>query len=245
MATVTKKQYEGMFLVDTAIASADWGGIIADIEAILKKAEAEIISIRKWDERRLAYDVQKKSRGTYILAYFRCDGTKIQGVEKTVQLSERIMRVLILNADHMTQEDIDKDTPATKAEKSIEQRKAAEQEKIAEQAETKAKAKAEAEAEAKAEVEVEAEAEVATGVVVGEAGPAETTVDAEVPVESEVATQTADSTEPVSEQTEDIAQAKDVAQTEDIAQSKPANEPSESEDVEAAQDASDEPKSVQ
>jgi small subunit ribosomal protein S6 len=112
-----KKMYEGMFLVDSARAGADWDGIIAAIKKILERAEAEIVSIRKWDDRRLAYEIKHVARGTYILVYFRADGEYIQGIEKAVQLSEKILRVLILSAEHMTVEDIEKETPATKVEK--------------------------------------------------------------------------------------------------------------------------------
>ncbi len=126
METVAKnKLYEGMFLIDSSQAGADWDGIIAAIRTILEKAEAEIDSIRKWDERRLAYDIKGKSRGTYILSYFRVDGGKIQDIERSVRLSEKIMRVLILSAERQRPEDIEKDTPATKVEMEKEKRKAA------------------------------------------------------------------------------------------------------------------------
>lgn len=126
MKTVaTNKLYEGMFLVDSALAGADWDGIIAAIRAILERTEAEIVSIRKWDDRRLAYEINRKTRGVYILCYFRVDGEKIQDIEKAVQLSEQIMRVLILSAEQLTAEDIGKDTPATKVEKEKEKRKTA------------------------------------------------------------------------------------------------------------------------
>ncbi len=126
METVAKnKLYEGMFLVDSSKAGADWDGIIAAIRTILEKAGAEIVSIRKWDDRRLAYDIKGKSRGTYILSYFRVDGGRIKDIEKAVRLSEKIMRVLILSAERLSQEDIEKDTPATKAEMEKEKRKVA------------------------------------------------------------------------------------------------------------------------
>ena len=115
-----KKLYEGMFLVDSAKAASDWDGINTAIKRILDRAKAEIVSIRKWDDRKLAYDIKGTSRGTYLLCYFRVDGRQIQGIEKAVQLSEKIIRVLILNTDQMTQEDIEKDTPAAKAEKEQE-----------------------------------------------------------------------------------------------------------------------------
>jgi len=118
LETETKnKLYEGMFLIDSALTGADWDGIIAAIRTILEKVEAEIVSIEKWDDRRLAYDIKRTSRGTYILSYFRVDGEKIQDIEKSVRLSEKIMRVLILSADHLSQKDIEKDTPAAKLEK--------------------------------------------------------------------------------------------------------------------------------
>lgn len=118
MKTVAKKNlYEGMFLVDSAEAGTDWDGVTASITRILEKAKAEIVSVRKWDDRRLAYDIRGVSRGTYILTYFRVEGREIENIEKAVQLSEKLIRVLILNAEHLSAEDIEKDTPAAKTEK--------------------------------------------------------------------------------------------------------------------------------
>ena len=115
--TAEKKLYEGMFLVDSARAASDWDGVNAAIKKILEKAKAEIVSMRKWDDRKLAYNIRGVERGTYILCYFKADGQKIQGIEKAVQLSEKIIRALILSTEQMTKEDIEKDTPAVKAEK--------------------------------------------------------------------------------------------------------------------------------
>ncbi|MBN2180537.1 MAG: 30S ribosomal protein S6 [Sedimentisphaerales bacterium] len=113
------KLYEGMFLIDSALAASNWDDINNAIKTILEKAGAEIVSTRKWDDRKLAYEIKGKSRGTYILCYFRVAGDKIAEIEKAVRLSEQIMRVLILSAEKMTTEDIEKETPATKAEKQI------------------------------------------------------------------------------------------------------------------------------
>ena len=115
-----KKLYEAMFLVDSGKAASDWDGVNAAINKILDRAGAEIVSMRKWDDRRLAYDIKRTSRGTYMLCYFKAEGQKIQGIEKDVQLSENVIRVLILSTEQMSQEDIERETPATKAEKDKE-----------------------------------------------------------------------------------------------------------------------------
>jgi small subunit ribosomal protein S6 len=115
LETGVKKLYEGMFLIDSAEAARDWDGIIELITKMLTKVDAEIVSIRKWDERPLAYTIRRCARGTYILAYFRVDGRKITEIERDVVLSERIMRALILKGEDLTEADIAKDTPATRA----------------------------------------------------------------------------------------------------------------------------------
>ena len=118
MSTIVKKLYEGLFLVDSSEAAADWNGINDVIEKILARGDAEIVSSKKWDERRLAYDINGKSRGTYILTYFRGDPAKIGAIERAVQLSERIMRMLIVRTDKMSSEDMEKTPPGATTEKS-------------------------------------------------------------------------------------------------------------------------------
>ncbi len=118
MKTVTKNLYEAMFLVDSAQAAADWDGIVGLIRNILARADVEIVSLVKWADRKLIYPINHKSRGTYILCYFKADGEKIRDIERDVQLNERIMRVLILSVDKHRIEDMDKNAPKMSAESS-------------------------------------------------------------------------------------------------------------------------------
>lgn len=105
METATTKLYEAMFLVDSSLAGSDWDGVMATIKNILQRAQVEVLWLQKWGERKLAYEINHKARGTYILCYFRADGGRIRDIERDVRLSERIMRVLILRADkHMAEQ---------------------------------------------------------------------------------------------------------------------------------------------
>jgi len=112
LETGVKKLYEVMFLIDSAEAAKDWDGIIELVTKMLNKIDAQILSLKKWDERPLAYSIKRCGRGTYILAYFKADGRKITELERDVLLSERVMRALILRVDHLTEEDIAKQAAA-------------------------------------------------------------------------------------------------------------------------------------
>lgn len=105
-----KKQYEGMFLVSPAVGDGDKP--LEPVKRVLDRAEAEVIVCKKWDERKLAYEVGGQKRGTYVLSYFRCDGSRIADIERDVQLSEELLRVLILTAEDLTEEQMNKPTPS-------------------------------------------------------------------------------------------------------------------------------------
>lgn len=99
------REYEVMFLVSQA-AAADFNGLIEHINEIFTRSHAEVIAMKKWDERRLAYELDKQKRGVYILAYIRCDTRAVAAMERDCNLSERILRTMILDASHLTEDEM-------------------------------------------------------------------------------------------------------------------------------------------
>jgi len=90
------KTYEGMFILEPTIAAKEWDKAVGEIEKILKKYNATIISINRWGERKLAYPIKKKNRGTYVLTYFQLEPEAVSKIYSDCQFSEIIMRILIL-----------------------------------------------------------------------------------------------------------------------------------------------------
>lgn len=99
------KCYEAMFLLNQAEA-ADLGGVIDHLNTIFAKHNIELIAMKKWDERRLAYEIEKQKRGVFLLAYVRCHTSALSKLERETNLSERIMRVLVTKADHLSIEEM-------------------------------------------------------------------------------------------------------------------------------------------
>ena len=88
--------YEGMFLLDSAKVAASWDDAVRHVHDILAKHNAEIVASRQWDERRLAYPVEGHKKGTYLLTYFKTDGSELKEISADCRLSELILRELIL-----------------------------------------------------------------------------------------------------------------------------------------------------
>ena len=103
--------YEGMFLVPAGLG--DFQQAREPIDKVLARVEAEALSIKPWDERRLAYEINDHKRGLYILTYFKADPERIGEIEHECQLDEGILRVMILRRERLTDDNIGAETPAT------------------------------------------------------------------------------------------------------------------------------------
>ena len=94
--------YDAMFLVDSGDAAA-WGDLTKHVANIFTRNGAEIIGITRWDERKLAFTIKRRKRGTYVLAFFLLkSGAPLAEIERDASLSEKILRSIILRADHFT-----------------------------------------------------------------------------------------------------------------------------------------------
>jgi len=88
--------YEGLFLVDAVEAKRDWDAAVTHVKGILTKHGAEVLTNYKWDERKLAYTIHQHKRGAYYLAYFKADPQVITAIRRDCDLSEVVIRELIL-----------------------------------------------------------------------------------------------------------------------------------------------------
>jgi small subunit ribosomal protein S6 len=94
-------QYEGMFLLGPSGADAEKA--IAIVRGMVEKHGGQIQVIKKWDERKLAFEIGKQKRGTYIICFFKALGSAITPLERDVKLSEDVLRVLVTSADHLNE----------------------------------------------------------------------------------------------------------------------------------------------
>lgn len=95
-------QYEAMFLFP-ATGTMETQACLDIARTMVERHGGQIIVLKKWDERKLAYEMEKQKRGLYLLCYFRNDGSGITGLERDVRLSEQVLRVLITRADHVNE----------------------------------------------------------------------------------------------------------------------------------------------
>ncbi len=111
MATTTMHTYEAMFLIDSG--QENFEAACEPINRVLERNNAEVLATKLWEERRLAYEIKGRRRGTYVLVYFKMDPAEVVELENDAKLDEKILRVLILRNEDVTDEVLKAETPAT------------------------------------------------------------------------------------------------------------------------------------
>jgi ribosomal protein S6 len=113
-------QYEAMFLLGPVAGSAD--DVTALPKQIVESHDGKIMVIKKWDERKLSYELAGQKRGTFVVVFFTAPGSAVTQIERDVNLSEEILRVIVLKADHLSKEEmeaVEPQKPAPVEEKPI------------------------------------------------------------------------------------------------------------------------------
>ncbi len=100
--------YEGMFLLDNEVVRADWQKAKSVVADTLTKHGADVLTARRWNERKLAYPIKGRKRGTYLLAYYDISADGIEGLRRDLELSEAVTRYLLLRTDKVPECEIEK-----------------------------------------------------------------------------------------------------------------------------------------
>ena len=93
------RNYEIMFILSTQLSDDEKKAGVTLVEETLTKAGAVELKTEIWGDRKLAYPIKKKENGYYVLTLFQIDGTRLPEVEAKLNISESILKYMIVKRD--------------------------------------------------------------------------------------------------------------------------------------------------
>ena len=87
-----KRTYECMLLLDNREVKKGWEELKTSVNGLFEKHGAEVVSARRWDERRLTFQINRQKRATYLLMYFNADAPQVQAIRRDMEFSEAMLR---------------------------------------------------------------------------------------------------------------------------------------------------------
>ncbi len=96
--------YETVFILTPIFSDDQMKEAVEKFEGVLKANGGEIVNEELWGLRKLAYPIQKKSTGFYVLVEFKGESTIVNKLETAFRRDESVIRFLTFRLDKYAQE---------------------------------------------------------------------------------------------------------------------------------------------
>lgn len=88
-------QYEVLYLIDTAIEEQARKDLIARFSDLVEANGGKVDRIDEWGKRRLAYAINYKTEGYYVLMYMTAPSSLPRELERNLQINESVLRYMV------------------------------------------------------------------------------------------------------------------------------------------------------
>lgn len=90
--------YEIMFIIDSTLEDAVKDATVETVKGIIE-ADGEVTNVDVWGMRKLAYPIQKKNEGYYVVVEFKASTALPKELDRRLKISDNVVRHLIINKD--------------------------------------------------------------------------------------------------------------------------------------------------
>ncbi len=90
--------YEVMFIIDPALEDAAKDATVENVQTIIA-ADGEVEKVDVWGMRKLAYPIDKKEEGYYVVVEFAGSPSLPKELDRRLRISDNVMRHIIINKD--------------------------------------------------------------------------------------------------------------------------------------------------
>ena len=91
--------YEELFIIDPAATDEEVDAIVRQMEDLVKETGGEVEKVDRWGIRRLAYRINKRDEGRYILMQFKANSKAIREIERRLRVHESVLKYLTVRID--------------------------------------------------------------------------------------------------------------------------------------------------
>src|SRR4030043_404835 len=88
------RRYELIFIVQPELSEEEVKALTDRYIQIITAEKGTLIKTDDWGKRRLAYDINKQSKGTYILVDFFGPGSMIREIERNLKIDDNILKFI-------------------------------------------------------------------------------------------------------------------------------------------------------
>ena len=93
------RNYEGVFIIKADLSNESSKGVVAGLQELVTKNGGRVDGLQEWGKKRLAYKINKKHEGSYVILNFQLDSKHTKKLEQSLRLNDQLLRYLLVNKD--------------------------------------------------------------------------------------------------------------------------------------------------
>ncbi len=94
-------EYELICILPPAVEEESTNAATETITAFLQSLNGEIVEVKPWGRRRLAFPIGGHREGNYVEYQLKLDPALTQQLERGMKLNEDVIRYLLINKAHL------------------------------------------------------------------------------------------------------------------------------------------------
>ena len=91
--------YEVMFIINPTLEEEKKNTVVEMVQGIITDNGGEVSNVDVWGMRKLAYLIEKKSEGYYVVIEFKAGTDLPKELDRRLRISDNVMRHMIINKD--------------------------------------------------------------------------------------------------------------------------------------------------
>ncbi len=93
------REYEMTFIISPDLEQEQVDSTVEDVRKLIAGLGGKVTKVEPWGRRRLAYPIEKKREGIYIVMQMQLPPEAVKELERSLLLNEAILRHLIVRTD--------------------------------------------------------------------------------------------------------------------------------------------------
>jgi small subunit ribosomal protein S6 len=96
-------QYETIFVTEPTLTEEEIDDLIKGYDSLVASVQGKVVKVEKWGKRRLAYPIQRREEGIYVLMVIESPTSFVKEIERRYRMNDRILRHLTVRVEHEAQ----------------------------------------------------------------------------------------------------------------------------------------------
>jgi small subunit ribosomal protein S6 len=91
--------YESIFILRPSLSDDDTNKLIDKMKGVLEKSGGTLLKQENWGKKKLAYEVKRERKGTFVYFYFKSPGNVVSELERSYRLEDSVLKFLTVRQD--------------------------------------------------------------------------------------------------------------------------------------------------